>query len=361
MAIFASRNYGWAEQDVASLLDYCEDWADFLSAGDTIATSVWAADSSDLVLTNPAIAGAITTVWASGGVAGREYQVSNTITTALGRRDIRYFVLSIVNGAAAPVLPIKTSLFSRFTAVNEFKKESLSFLDRSFPIDGITDDVIWESMVSAESQAQHDLRVFLEPTVVIPEDAEQSEVDALVAAGTKFVQEPSYDYEPAGWTADAWGFMVTRQMPIIQVDSVKFSYPNADSDFLMIPAGWIRLDKKYGQIRFVPNGSTANLGPLSYFILSQISSGRTIPNMIQVRYVAGVANVKQKYPELVTLVKRMAILKVLKDAFLPQSSSISADGLSQSNSIDLSKWQDSLDGDMEKLRENIHGIRMMVV
>lgn len=361
MSTFASRNYGWAAQDAASLLDYCEDWTDFLSPSDAIATSVWAADSVALVLTNPAIAGAITTIWVSGGVAGQQYRVSNTITTLLGRRDVRYFVLAVEDCAQSPMPFGKTALFTRSQAVSAFKRESLSFLDRSFPIDNISDDLIWESLVSAEKQASHDLRVFFEPTVVIPEDAEPSEVAALVAAGTKYVQEPAYDYDPAGWTAQAWGFMVTRQMPIIRVDSIKFTYPNPGSDFLNVPPGWVRLDKKYGQIRFMPNGTTANLGPLSYFIMTAISSGLTIPNMIHVRYVAGLENVAQTYPELVTLVKRMAILKVLKDAFLPASSSISADGLSQSNSIDLSKWQDSLDQDMEMLRENIHGIRMMVI
>ena len=61
------------------------------------------------------------------------------------------------------------------------------------------------------------------------------------------------------------------------------------------------------------------------------------------------------------MVKRMASLKLLKTAFLPQSGSISADGLSQSSSVDVSKWQDEIDHDLGALRNAIHGIRFAVL
>lgn len=360
MAIFASRNYGWAEQDVSARLDYSEDWSDFVSADDAIVNSVWQADSPDVTLADPMIVGEVTTVWVSGGVVGKTYRISNTITTSAGRRDVRYFVLSITDGAA-PDKPITSALFNRFKAVRDFKTNSLSFLDKSFPVDQISDDDIWDSLLVAEATASRELRVFLEPTVVIPEDAKQAEIDALVAAGTKFVTEAPYDYDPQGWNSNSWGYMLLRKTPVVRVDSVHFTYPNPSSDVLNVPHEWLRLDRKYGHLRFVPTGTMMALGPMSTYIMTAISSGRVIPGMIHVRYVAGLENAAQTYPDLVSVVKRMAIMRILKSAFLPQSSSISADGLSQSTSIDADKWQDAIDHDLATLRDAIHGVRFGVL
>ena len=361
MAIFASRNYGWAEQDVAARLDYSEDWTEFIVAGDFIVSSDWAADSPEVLLSDPSITGALTTVWVSGGVAGKTYRISNTIVTDAGRRDVRYFVLSIKDGAVPVGSPLRSALFERFQAVTQFKNESLAFLDRSFAVDNLTDDYIWDSLVAAEAEASRALRVYFEPTVVIPETAPQAEIDALVTVGTKFVTEAPYDYDPHGWTSDAWGYIVTRRSPLIRVDSVRFTYPNPSSDILTIPAEWIRLDKKYGHVRFVPTGAMMALGPMTTYMMTAIASGRIIPNMIHIRYVAGLENPVRDFPDLVKLVKRMAILSILKNAFLPQSGSISADGLSQSVSVDTDKWQESIEHGLAALRDSIHGVRMGVL
>ena len=61
------------------------------------------------------------------------------------------------------------------------------------------------------------------------------------------------------------------------------------------------------------------------------------------------------------------MLKIVADAFLPQSGSISADGLSQSLSVDMSKYSEFIDealngphGSNGGLMTKIHGIRSMV-
>lgn len=361
MAIFASRNYGYAEQDKGALLDYSEDWSGFLVGGDTIAESNWSADSAEILLSNATFAGALTTVWVAGGVAGKTYRITNTIVTLLGRRDLRTFILSVTENGVVTPQPVASALFNRFRAVEQFKNESLAFLDRSFPVDKLTDEYIWDNLVAAEAEASRQLRVFLQPTVVIPEDASQTEVDALRASGKPFVQESAYDYDPSGWTSDAWGYIIARKSPIIRVDSVKFTYPNPNNDILTIPIEWVRLDKKYGHVRFVPTGAMMALGPMSTYIMTAISSGRIVPNMIHIRYVAGLENAAQDYPDLVKVVKRMAILSILKNAFLPQSSSISADGLSQSISVDTDKWAEGIDHDLGLLRDAIHGVRLGVM
>jgi hypothetical protein len=57
----------------------------------------------------------------------------------------------------------------------------------------------------------------------------------------------------------------------------------------------------------------------------------------------------------------MTVLSIMSDAFTEQSGSISADGLSQSFSADLDKFKGSIDGELDTLRQSIHGIRMAVL
>lgn len=101
-------------------------------------------------------------------------------------------------------------------------------------------------------------------------------------------------------------------------------------------------------------------GPVSFFLMSAIAAGRHIPGMIGVRYTSGLKNAAQEFPDLVTVIKRMAILRILKNAFLPQSSSISADGLSQSTSVDVGKWEEGIEHSLDTLNQSIHGIRFGV-
>ena len=65
---------------------------------------------------------------------------------------------------------------------------------------------------------------------------------------------------------------------------------------------------------------------------------------------------------------KKAVLKILEDSFLPQSGSISADGLSQSLSVDMEKYHDMIDrtlnggkGSNGGLMTAIHGVRIGVL
>lgn len=222
---------------------------------------------------------------------------------------------------------------------------------------GLEDPVIWDALRAAEVDAEHALRVFFNPTVVLPESATQAERDALEAAGARWVEEPGYDLESEFFMGERWGYLVTRQRPLISVERVQFVYPRPASGIFDIPLDWIRLDKKYGHIRFVP-GTHAFAAPLSIGILQAIGGGRGIPQAIQVRYTAGLQNAAGQYPELVDLVRRMALLRLLQMQFLPASNSISADGLSESISVDFSKDQADIEDHLERLRQVIHGVQV---
>jgi hypothetical protein len=245
------------------------------------------------------------------------------------------------------------------TTIADMKQQQLMLaskyvLPKSFVI---SDDYLLSKLKAAEADASRQLRIYFEPTIIIPDDASQSEIDALEAASTRYAQEAAYDYDSHFFSGERWGYIVTKEKPIISVQSIKFAYPAPTNQIFSIPDSWIRLDKKFGHIRLVP-ASQSFSAPLSAFIMQALGGGRTVPFMIHVRYTAGLSNPVQNYPDLVDLVKKMAIMRIMQDAFLPQSGSISSDGLSQSMSVDLQKWHDGIEDKLDALRDAIHGPRI---
>lgn len=84
-------------KDPDSVLDYAINWSGdpdsdqpgpWLNDGDTIATSVWVVPDG-LIKTNEDKTATLTTIWLSGGVLGKKYDVVNRITTAQGRTEDR--------------------------------------------------------------------------------------------------------------------------------------------------------------------------------------------------------------------------------------------------------------------------------
>ena len=81
-------------KDPSAFLDYSLDWSDWLATGETIITSTWATSSADITLSLGANSGTITTIWAAGGVAEKDYTITNTITTGATRVDQRSITLT---------------------------------------------------------------------------------------------------------------------------------------------------------------------------------------------------------------------------------------------------------------------------
>ena len=127
-----------------------------------------------------------------------------------------------------------------------------------------------------------------------------------------------------------------------------------------IPAQWIKVDKKYGHVRFIPTNSAfiPSMGGLMVGALGMNSA----PQFIEVRYTAGLKDAANDYPDLLDLIQRMVLQRIMADAMVSASESISADGLSQSKSApDLDKMQGGIDRSLETLRQRIHGIPLMVM
>jgi hypothetical protein len=218
-------------------------------------------------------------------------------------------------------------------------------------------DEVWKALLAAEKDLQRRLRVYLEPTVILPSTADPAEVDALMAAGTVYALEAPCEYEPETFSNNFFGFIETKQRPIISVASMKFKYPGPGTTVFEVPFDWLRPDKKYGQIHLIPTG-LASYGPMNAFVLQAITNRRTVPMMIEVRYTAGLTDAHDLWPDIIDLVQKMAILRLIESAFPAQSGSISADGLSQSASVDTSKYSEMIEKKVETLRQSLWGIRV---
>lgn len=262
-------------------------------------------------------------------------------------------------------LGTRTSLFIRDIVVDEIRRDRLMAATAGILQDvKVSDDYLWDKVRAAESDLSHILRVPLVPTRFFPI---QPTADEIAALGTMAWDiDDGYDYEPTMFERDKWGYIVTRQRPVISVQYMRFAYPTQNEGFFNVPLDWLRVDSRPGHLRIVPTNSAVLMGTAG-FAMTTLINRRNIPAMVQVSYTAGLANAAADYPELLDVIKKKAVLKVVADAYLPQSGSISADGLSQSMSVDTSKYSDAIDeiingpkGSNGGLMTKIHGIRSMV-
>ena len=224
-----------------------------------------------------------------------------------------------------------------------------------------SDTYLLERLQIAERDVARTLKVRLEPTKVFPHEPSDAEIAEL--GDMPWVDEPGYDYDASFFQGERWGFLLTNEHPVIAVDFMRFTFPGSSQPFWTIPKDWLRVDRKAGHIRVVPTPGTAFAAPLSAFALQVMGGGSTVPYTIQVQYTAGLKDARIEWPDLVDVIKKKAVLGVVEDLYLPASGSISGDGLSQSISMDTSKYADSIDeklfgpkGSNGGLFTAIHGI-----
>ena len=86
-------------KDPAAALDYAIDWgADYLGAGDALSESSWSVDPDEpdgIAIAGSDFGARLSSVQASGGLAGRIYRLSNRVVTQAGRTDERSIVLRV--------------------------------------------------------------------------------------------------------------------------------------------------------------------------------------------------------------------------------------------------------------------------
>lgn len=284
------------------------------------------------------------------------------LVVAWSRGVKRFAVTSVALGQI-----VRSALFIQDVVIDKIRADRLMLLANSIMPDlQVSDEYLWEKLLAAEAHVAHALRVPLTPTRFFPRTPTPEQIAAL-PAGMPWDIDPAYDYDPGNYTGDKWGMILTRQKPIQSIVSMKFVYPSPAQTIMEVPPDWVRHDGRYGQVQIVPTG-TAYQTLLGGMFLSHFSGGRQLPFTVELEYIAGLANAARDYPDLIDAVQKMAVVKIVEDGFMPQSGSISADGLSQSLSVDASKYHDAVDtilngsaGSNGGLMARIHGVRMVVI
>jgi|GEM_PF-1738466 len=340
-----------------------------IDAGSTVTAQLFTADGRTQLST--AVAQAAVDGWASGEVVVAFDETTTDVAAGGAMLVVASTAPAIVKRFAVRIETVgvfeRSGLFVKDIAVDQLRADALMMAaSGAFTAVQVSDDYLWDKLRAAESEMAHELRVPLVPTHFFPDTPSAAEIEAL--NGQPWGIDPGYDYAPSDFAFnDKWGFIKLRNKPLHSVSRVRFAYPGGPTAHYDLPLDWLRMDKKYGQVQFVPS-STAFAAPLNTFVMQAIGQGRTIPLAIQISYVAGLDNVAANYPELLDVIMKSAVLKIIGDAFLPQSGSISADGLSQSMSSDMSKYSESIDtiingpkGSNGGLMTAIHGVRFGVM
>lgn len=353
------------EQDKDANKAYRFSLAKILPPGDPLTSVTWA-PSSGISISNNDHDATDAVAWFAGGTPRNWFSCVATWTSESGTTD-QFIVRIFIKEDAELATQMGSALFpNKFAAVQKMRRDNLLLAAKShFAGVELSNEFIWDKLRAAEADVSRTLRVKMEPTMFFPEQPSQDQIDALT--GMPWELDEGYDYDPAMFTRDVWGMFITHSSPIIRVESLSFAYPANGGMSFDIPVEWIQLDRKYGNVRIVPLSMSA-ASMISPFVMQMVAAGRLIPNMVKITYVAGLENAAADYPDLVDAVKKMAVLKIIEDGFLPQSGSISGDGLSQSMSVDMEKYEDSVDrilngrrGSNGGLRAAIHGITMGVM
>jgi len=222
----------------------------------------------------------------------------------------------------------------------------------------LSDPYLWNQILAAEQEVSRRLSVPLDATQIFSVGGPT--VEELVALGdSPYLVEPGYD---GGGFQGLWQWdtLQLNTRPLISVQEVKFVYPGLNETVYVVPPEWIYPNFKSAILQFT---AAPTAGGLSGAIVAMnvFTAGRTVPQMIRVKYTAGLTPQHPAFQDVRNLVLRMAVLRILLDAFIPQSGSISVDGLSQSMSMDTGKYQEAIDADLQNLRERINGLMFGVL
>jgi hypothetical protein len=238
-------------------------------------------------------------------------------------------------------------------AIEEFKEYAAAAIKTYFGGVFPSDGSLYRKLLAAEADAARYLSVPLSPTEVFPDDPTDAELAEL--DGTPYLVEPGYDLTPDFFSVSSgFGTLLLRTRPILSVRSIKLIYPSFAATVFDIPMEWVRLDRKAGLVKIVPGAGSIN-APLSIFSVQAMAGGYTVPYMIRVRYRAGIDATLPEYYDVRDTVFKMATLRLLQGAFIASSGSISADGLSESLSADVSKFGDDVDHSLDALKQKLLG------
>ncbi len=258
------------------------------------------------------------------------------------------------------------SCLDRDIAIQKFRADRLARSTMISVKEKFSDDYIWGKLRAAEKDLERQLRVTFTPCLYIPLPPNEEELSAL--DGVRWALDPGYDYRREQMQGDVWGMLKLRHTPVQDVEWMRVSYPKQTDVAYEYPKQWLRIYYKYGHLQIVPDGLGAFFSQTAYSMMMLMMSG-SVPLMFHIRYTAGLNDAQKNWPDLIDAINKLAVIKMVEDKFFPQSGSISADGLSQSVSVDTAKYKGMIDaivngddsGGNGGLMTAIHGIRMDVL
>ena len=251
-------------------------------------------------------------------------------------------------------MALRSALFkSEVEGADALRGGALAVAAMTFPdLPGLPDGYLFGKIVAAEGEVSRRLAVPLEPTEIFTEPPTEGELAAL--AGAPYRVEPGYDLTPDFFSVSKWGYLDLRYRPIIDVHDLRIVYPNVPGQDYVIPPSWIRPDKDYGRVQIFPS-ATMVVAPISIFTIQSLASGNNVPDMVRVKYSAGLTPLSPYWGEVYDIVLRLAVCRILSDGMRPQSESVSADGLSQSRSVDVSKLEAGISAQLSELAQKMTG------
>jgi len=332
------------------------DFSRLVQAGDSISSvsvSVFVlsgidANASALLSGMVSISGKVVRQKLAAGVDGVEYAITFSAVMASGQTLNETGLLSVVDSQLQ-----KSLLFVRDVVLSEIRRGPLKLSSASYGVIAkIDDDILWQKLQAAEADLQRRLCIPLVPTRIFMSAPSGDDISAL--NGMPYLVEPGYDLTPDFFAPGNFGCFRLRQTPVISVLDMWLIYPNQGGANFQIPNEWLKIDYKYGTIHVFPSAKSIT-APISLLTMQAIGAGYTVPYMIRCDYVAGIDTTTGQFPDVLDLVKRMTVLRLLQDGFLPQSESVSGDGLSQSISADIGKLSGDVDDKIDTLKTRLAG------
>jgi len=248
------------------------------------------------------------------------------------------------------------SLFDRYTTIEDMRSGPLALAAMTYPqLTAVSDELLWQKLQEAIQEVSRRLGLSLEPLEIFTEPPTEQELSDLGA--TPYCLEPGYALTPQFFTPEQWGFLSVSHKPIIAVHHITLVLPSLSSQPVPIPLAWLRINHKYGQLNIVPTDAASG-STLALFMARYGTYGVSMPNALRVRYRAGLDCSSDGFADVLGCVHRMALMRLLQDAMLPQASSIAVDGLSQAMTVNIKAMQDQLNDRLDNLKQQLTGFIM---
>lgn len=216
-----------------------------------------------------------------------------------------------------------------------------------------SDDYLWDKLQAAESDVRASLGVPLQPTEffagIVPTQAQIAALD-----GRPYQLESGLDLPSMRFGSFEQPAFRMRERPLLTVSSFGVYLPTQGAPVIPIDTQWLTLDQRGGIVSIVARFVGVAFQQ-SAVVANVFMAGTPLPGVVRVQYTAGMTPDHPQFKDVVDVTQRLAGVRLMQDAMTPQSGSISTDGMSESSSLDVAKFEDSVNATLSRLRDTILG------